>query len=481
MNLFWALTLAACASPAPSAGFIVLTSVPTVSPTRVKPTGIPPRPTYQPGELVDYIVQDGDTLPVLAIHFNTTEERIRKANSALPQELTTLPPGMPMKIPIYYRPLWGSSFQILPDSLFVYGPAQVGFDTRAFVGKQGGWFKAYQEYAYGGARSAAEIVDTIAAQYSLSPRLLLALLDFQGGAFSLGQPSNPDYMLGYRDYQNKGLYGQLNWAANQLNNGFYAWRQGQLTSFDHLDGRMERPDPWQNAATVALQVYFTKLVDYNTYVEATGENGFIKTYQALFGDPWSAGETRAYLPGSLKQPDFALPFPIGKTWSYTGGPHAGWGDGEPLAAVDFAPPVSGCNLSDDWATAIADGVIVRVETGLAVLDLDGDGDERTGWVVIYLHLAANGKVGLGTRLKAGDPMGRPSCEGGHATGSHIHIARKYNGEWITAGGIIPFTFEGWVVQNGDESYLGYLKRGSRTLRACTCSDQLSHIRAGDPN
>jgi hypothetical protein len=71
----------------------------------------------------------------------------------------------------------------------------------------------------------------------------------------------------------------------------------------------------------------------------------------------------------------------------TGGPHTGWGNMEPYAAVDFAPPskTQGCVHSDVWATAVADGVIVRSTTGEVMLDLDGDGDERTGWDVLPAH------------------------------------------------------------------------------------------------
>ena len=73
---------------------------------------------------MDYIAQTGDTLPALAYRFNTTEREIREANPNIPAEVTTMPPGMPMKIPIYYEPFWGSPYEILPDSLFVNGPAQ---------------------------------------------------------------------------------------------------------------------------------------------------------------------------------------------------------------------------------------------------------------------------------------------------------------------------------------------------------------------
>src|SRR5512140_1792533 len=130
--------LAACA-PA-SIGGIPIPATPTPGPT---PTEEPKRPLYSPGELVDYTAQSGDTLPALAARFNTTEDQIRQANPVIPEETTTMPPGMPMKIPIYYLPFWGTTFQIIPDSQFVNGPSAIGFDTKAFVASHPGWLKDY--------------------------------------------------------------------------------------------------------------------------------------------------------------------------------------------------------------------------------------------------------------------------------------------------------------------------------------------------
>ena len=186
-----------------------------------------------------------------------------------------------------------------------------------------------------------------------------------------------------------------------------------------------------------------------------------------------------HIPVSLHQPELHLPFQAGKAWAFTGGPHTGWGDGDPLAAIDFAPPsvVGGCTPTKEWATAIADGIIVRIDPGIAVLDLDGDGDERTGWVIFYLHLATEDKVKAGDTLKAGDPVGHPSCEGGHSTGTHVHIARKYNGEWIPADGPLAFNLEGWIAQDGSQPYQGTLSRSNKQIRACECSDHESQLTA----
>ena len=473
---FLAIALAACLPQ--GAGTLIPTS-PTQ--TQPAPAPTPPgRPHYDPGELVDYTAQNGDSLPALAAHFNTTVDEIRQANLQIPLDATTMPPGMPMKIPIYYLPFWGTTVQILPDSQFVDGPSAVGFDTGAFVSSHPGWLKDYQAYAAGANHSGAELVDMAALDYSISPRVLLALLEYQTGA--LTQPVQPtgDYLLGNVDYNFAGLYLQLIWAANMLNAGYYGWRTGNLTEIDHPDGTIERPDPWQTASTVAFQYYFSLNSPLFQYNRATGPDGMAKVYKNLFGNPWAANVDRPYIPVSLQQPDLSLPFPVGETWSLTGGPHASWGTAtlHPWSALDFGPPVSGCNPYNHPVVAMADGVVVRSETGLVMEDLDGDGDERTGWDLLYLHIATVGRDPVGQKLKRGDPIGYPSCEGGEATGTHVHIARKYNGEWMPADSVIPFDLEGWIAHNGDAAYQGYLTRSTQIVRACTCSDAASHITAG---
>lgn len=452
---------------------------PTEAGSELAVTPYPTRPPYTPGELVDYVAQTGDTLPTLALRFNTTVEEILAANPFIPANASTMPPGMPMKIPIYYVPFWGSPYKILPDSLFINGPAQIDFDTAAFVAEHPGWLKDYRDYAYGDTRSAATIIDYVAVDHSVSPRLLLALLEYWNGALTQPErPSNTAYLLGNEDWRQKGFYLQLVWAANTLNNGYYGWRSGSMLEFDRLSGRLERPDPWLNAATVAIQYYYAHLLDGQDYERAVAYDGFASAYTSLFGDPWAADVP--HIPGSLAQPEFKLPFLPGLTWAYTGGPHSSYGEGQPLAALDFAPGAmeSGCSPTSAWATAVAAGVVVRSEYGTVVLDLDGDGEERTGWTVFYYHVASKGRALAGKVVEAGDLLGQPSCEGGRATGTHIHIARKYNGEWVLADGALAFNLEGWVARNGAQEYQGTLQRGWHTITANTFADAGSQIEAG---
>src|SRR5690606_14902097 len=101
---------------------------------------------------------------------------------------------------------------------------------------------------------------------------------------------------------------------------------------------------------------------------------------------------------------------------------------------------------------------------------DGDGDESTGWTVLYLHLSSQDRVAAGVRVQTGDLIGRASCEGGFSTATHLHIARRYNGEWIPAdcSGCTgqdtrpSFTMSGWRVQGiTNQEYQGYLENAGQ--------------------
>jgi murein DD-endopeptidase MepM/ murein hydrolase activator NlpD len=115
--------------------------------------------------------------------------------------------------------------------------------------------------------------------------------------------------------------------------------------------------------------------------------------------------------------------------------------------------------------ALADGLIVRAGEGAVVQDLDADGFEQTGWTILYMHIESQNRVQPGTYLKAGERVGHPSCEGGFSTGTHVHLARRYNGEWIPADQTLPFVLDEWVSVGTGNEYDGYLKRNGKTIEA----------------
>ena len=68
-------------------------------------------------------------------------------------------------------------------------------------------------------------------------------------------------------------------------------------------------------------------------------------------------------------------------------------------------------------------------------------------------------------VEAGNIIGYPSCLGGFTTATHLHIARRYNGEWLPADcnrcprGVTapPFVMSGWkVIGLESQLYQGFM-------------------------
>jgi hypothetical protein len=264
----------------------------------------------------------------------------------------------------------------------------------------------------------------------------------------------------------------MEWAADALNAGFYGWREGPLNLVILSDGERVGLNPGLNAGTAAVQALLAELYDRVGWERAVGPSGLAATYGDLFGDPF-AQALEPLVPLGLAQPDWDLPWAAGETWFYSAGPHGGWGAGSAPAALDFLPPgdQTGCYLSPVWARAVAAGTIVRHDLGAAVLDVDRDGIEQTGWTVLYLHLAEPGKAPIGASLDRGDQIGRPSCDGGNATGTHLHVARRYNGVWISPAAA-PFALGPWEARDSAAGPAGGGWLWRRTLEVykvpCDC-------------
>jgi murein DD-endopeptidase MepM/ murein hydrolase activator NlpD len=284
------------------------------------------------------------------------------------------------------------------------------------------------------------------------------------------------YPLGRVEVNREGLFRQLSWAANELNRGYYGWRAGWLISFTFDAGGLRVIEPGLNAGTVGVQNLFARLLTVEAWTRAMSPGGFSAAYARLFGNPF-AYAVEPLTPPDLTQPALALPFEPGKTWAFTGGPHGAWKSGSAWAALDFAPPAEaeGCIVSEEWVAAAAPGVVVRSEYGAVLQDLDGDGYEGTGWVLFYMHVEQRDRTPVGTFLNPGDRIGHPSCEGGFASGTHVHLARKYNGEWISADGAIPFVLEGWVSGGLGAEYDGVLSKDGNSLEACDCRSAANEI------
>lgn len=436
---------------------------PILTPTPDTPHPIPGLRT----EPEQYVVQPGDTLGAIADRFNISIGEIAEASQI--SDINVLTVGQTLTIPVPEPVATGPGFKIIPDSELIAGPVSVYFDIADFVYAQNGYLVRYEEDLEGRVLSGAQIVQLIARDYSVNPRLLLALLEHQSGWVTQLNPRDETlkYPLGWQDPNRQGLYRQLAWAANELNRGYYLWRANGVASWVMADGIVVPVNPTINAGTAAVQHFFAKLFDYQIWMRAVTNEGLFAVYNALFGYPFDYAY-EPVLPSDLAQPTLQLPFEAGVEWSFTGGPHGGWGDGSAWGALDFAPPLTqlGCVVSEDWVVAMADGLIIRAEDGAVVQDLDNDGREQTGWTLLYMHIESRERVQPGIYLRAGERIGHPSCEGGLSDGTHVHIARRFNGEWIPADqSWLPFVLDGWIASGAGSYYDGYLQKGEMILEA----------------
>lgn len=414
-----------------------------------------------------HTVQEGDTLGSIAEQYGTSTTTLVILNQIA--DINIILAGQNLRVPgPEYEALVAPSFEIIPDSELVYGPSASTFDVQSFSESFSGYLPIHEEEVEGQSLTGPDIVQLVADRHSVNPRLLLALLEYQSHWVTQEKPQEIKFALGYHNDDVSGLYQQLSWAANLLNWGYYGRSEGGMTSF--LIGS-EIPVSFASdigLGTAGVQNYLAARdnVSYESWLHDVGPDGFSATYNELFGEP-IVHSNPTLLPDDLNQPPFKLPWGSGETWYFTGGPHGGWNTGSAWAALDFVPPDTqgGCSPTESWVTAVADGIVSRSGFGAVVIDLDADGYSGTGWAVIYMHLDNRDRVPVGKQVKTGDPLGHPGCEGGFTNGTHVHIARTYNGRWISADGTLPFDLNGWISQGAGYEYNGWLVRDGETKTA----------------
>jgi LasA protease len=446
---------------------VQITRTPLISPT------IPPIESFDTNKnqkMVLYYSQAGDTRSAVAVRFGVSTSDITS-----PQEVPAtglLNPNQLLVIPKTLNET-GPKGILMPDSEVVFSPSALDFDVEAYIKKSGGYLSKYREYLSSGWHTGADVIKRVAIENSINPRLLLSLLEYRSH-WVTGQPPSPletEYPITHKQMKYQNLYHQLSWAVQQFSIGYYGWRAGLITELTFPDGSKQRLAPELNAGTVAVQYLFSTIANKDEWGASLYSPGNLsEKHEEMFGNPWlRAQKFEPLYPTDLKQPVLELPYKPGQSWSFSGGPHSAWGPDGALAALDFAPPSNfhGCAESIEWVMASAPGLVVRSANGVVMVDLDGDGYEQTGWAVLYLHIATKDRVPAGTWLNQDDKIGHPSCEGGLATGTHVHIARKYNGEWILADSPMPFVLSGWMAHAGNQPYLGELTKDTMVAEAST--------------
>lgn len=447
---------------------------------------LPTHPAFRLAEIpeprseeISYSIVSGDTISALANLYQVPVSAIVERNQLKNPE--TIQIGQALIIPAIEPEGLEIADLIISDQEIIYGPS--AFEPENFLA-------AYPRNILSGyiestptpmptqdgdkeiistpdftPRSGIEILKEVALENSINPRVLIALMEYQTQTISNEKPKmllNESYIgaLGWRT----SLDHQLSWTANTLNYGFYQWKNNRLNQWILADDSVIAVDPSVNAGTAALQYLFSKLYGKEDWLKAIGPDGFRMTFESLFGANNDASWTLIDEPKN--NPQLTLPFAPDEDWYYSSGPHYGWANGSPWSAVDFVPgDAIGCSRSDYQVTAAADGLVIYSDNGLVVVDLDFDGDVRTGWLHLYLHVGERDRVKTGARLKQGDFIGHASCEGGFSSGTHLHFARRYNGQWVPIDADHPLILSGFEVFSTGDVYDGYLVKDDQVVEA----------------
>jgi len=466
------------------------TTLPSTSPrlTLIEPASPSVLPTPNASQPIDanpveHTVQAGETLSLIAQRYNLTLESIMATN-AIPNP-NILSVGQVLTLPDASASL-SPSIKLISDNQLIRGPGSNQFDINGFISSMPGYIRLVTDQvetndANGipqiATLTSSQIIERVALEYSINPRIILAFLEYRAGWLS-NATVNPELtthplisISNSINVDRAGLYRQASWLANQLNFGYYGFKYGYVRTIEAGTTTL-RLNPELNPGTASIYYVLSRYTSFDRWQFDTSYNGFYATYYRFFDNPLSF-TVDPITPNNLQQPPLSLPFELGNVWFHTGGPHGGWGSGSAWSAIDFAPPderdISSpfCFTSEFWLTAVAPGVVTRAQNGALVLDLDSDGDESTGWSILYLHLDDATMISSGTRVMTGQRIGQASCAGGFSNATHLHIARRYNGEWIPTDcsqcrldiSVPIFNMSGWnVIGLTGQEYQGYIER-----------------------
>ena len=440
---------------------------PRITPTPGAAAGGSIAPVVDPAVSHVYAAQSGDTLNVVANHYGVDPSEITSPDVIPPLDI--IPPGQYLVIP--KTPVNQQVIKpILPDSAVINSPCAADFDLYGYIDDTGGYLKQYTQKIQNIPVSGADVVKRVAENASVNPRLLLAIIEYRA-QWVLQKPLhlNTTNPLGLYTENYTGLYLELALAARKVNTGYYAWRSGALSELTFTDGRTLRLAPDLNAGSVGVLYLFSELYPLSELEDRVyGNDGFLALYTTMFGDPMvCAREIEPLLTDRVTPPTLELPFVFEETWTLSGGLHSDWNTGTPFGALDFAPNTdeSWCEVSPAWVVAAAAGVITRADNNIVVISLVDESQQFTGWEIFYMHIAKEGMAPLGTTVLLDDPIGHPSCEGGTSSGTHVHITRKYRGEWISGSDPFPFILSGWTAYPGSKEYGGTLERNGYIVYA----------------
>lgn len=208
---------------------------------------------------------------------------------------------------------------------------------------------------------------------------------------------------------------------------------------DWLFAAHQGDDGWQ----VALdgQAEFAELVQQSPAVT--------KEEKAIFASHAEDAADPGITAGGDWRTGMRLPFTVGQTWTYSGGPHAYDAGTGPWSSIDLAG-------GDQIVRAARGGVAYTPCVGLVRIIHD------RGYSTRYYHLISHPWFN-GQSVAEGAMLGYTGVEvgcGGAANARHVHFSLEQHGGFV---GIAGHLIGGWVFRNGARQYEGSALHGSRQV------------------
>ena len=367
--------------------------------------------------------------------------------------------------------------RLISNGDFLLSDAALEFDTQAFLDTQDGPLKGFREKLSGATWSAAETIRYNAVYFGINPQVLIVVLEAHAGVIT-----DPNAQVPQRGFTQNGqspssLFGYVQWLSSDASHAFYARRYHESDEAVSLPSGETIAVPTKlNGGSYAIQTALALGLardQWDLWVLGSSPE-FVRVFSDWFADPL-LGNDQSHDPALALTTGYSLPFPIGETWYYTGGPHnyvggipgclSGSACPRPWSAVDIAQPEiipcpGGSYPPNRWITATKSGTVVQSSQALVVID-HGD-----GWRTYYSHVSSADRRGPGAIFQ-GDTLGHPSCEtepGGSTSGVHVHFASYQVG--IGFVDISGSALSDWRIQESTH-YNGTMTRLGETRTAST--------------
>jgi len=371
---------------------------------------------------------------------------------------------------------------VLSDGQFVWGPNVGSFDVRAFLEEQHSPLLAY-----------ANAVESAARYASVNPRVLIAMLQTQYRLLRhIPGDAAPDQIRALIEETASDL-------AFAFYQHLYAWgsrrhlRSAEVQPFPEIrtaDGSIVQLDLHMSSGSYAVASSLGRTFNLDSWaqeISPEGGAGFSQAFASLFPDEDPLDTSNDINPPGPPPDDlFQFPFPLGASWRFSG-PHSWFGG-------DTYPDRSSMDFSTSWANypdrpyknsvaAAAGDALIRTPgqtSSPCWVAIDHGG----GWSTSYYHLinlGDPGALGTMTRNQLIGSIGTETCNGGFASGPHVHFTLLYNGALVDLEGV---KLSGWTIHvgpDGSDPYAsGYLERDGMTLSPGSAVENDYHIYYGSP-